>query len=247
MLKPVILLKKRIFKLEERIPIWLALSEFYLDTGLDDSDLRHIAYTFLESPYSFEEIKAINKYEVFPVLQSNLYSVAGNWAGFDEIMLADTISTRLRNVSRYHKMIVDITYPLSGWMQLGYWTKATRIYNKHKIQPDDFIVACRAAYKNGMLPFQFEKFEDPIYRQLEEMVDGYHSANRLQEFQGYLEDRHYYINIWVAYFLMEKFTLDDITFNSCYRLIKGDHTRFTGENQMNNCLNWLDEKRKVRG
>ena len=50
--------------LEERRPIWIALSEFYLDTELDGSDFRRIAFTILDSPYSFDEVKRINKYEV---------------------------------------------------------------------------------------------------------------------------------------------------------------------------------------
>ena len=44
----------------ERKPIWIALSEFYLDTELGDSDFRQIAFTILESPYSFNEVKIIN-------------------------------------------------------------------------------------------------------------------------------------------------------------------------------------------
>ena len=50
--------------LEERRPIWIALSEFYLDTELDGSDFRRIAFTILDSTYSFDEVKRINKYEV---------------------------------------------------------------------------------------------------------------------------------------------------------------------------------------
>jgi hypothetical protein len=60
--------------IEQRKPIWIALSEFYLDTELGDSDFRQIPFTILESPYSLDEVKTINKYEVFPVLQSNLLS-----------------------------------------------------------------------------------------------------------------------------------------------------------------------------
>ncbi len=81
--------------IEERKPIWIVLSEFYLDTELQESDFRHIAFKIIESPYSIDKVKEINKYEVFPVLQPNLLSVAGEWAGFDEEWLINSITDSL--------------------------------------------------------------------------------------------------------------------------------------------------------
>ena len=70
--------------LMERKPIWVALSAFYLDTELHRTDFKHIATVIYKSPYNLDEVKTINKYEVFPVLQLNLLSVAGIWTGFNE-------------------------------------------------------------------------------------------------------------------------------------------------------------------
>ena len=36
-------------KIKERKPIWIALSEFYLDIELQESDLRDIAFKIIES------------------------------------------------------------------------------------------------------------------------------------------------------------------------------------------------------
>jgi uncharacterized membrane protein YukC len=68
---------KKPLNIVQLIPIWLAPSEFYLDKELQDSDFRQIAISILESSYSFEEVKTINKYEVFPILQANILSSTG--------------------------------------------------------------------------------------------------------------------------------------------------------------------------
>ena len=120
------------FSIEHRKPVWVALSEFYLDTELQDSDLRHIAVTFLDSPYTLDEVKAINKYEVFPILQANLLSVAGVWAGFDEEWLVDKITTRLANRTKFKDFGVKVSYRMSKWMQETYWNRLIRIYDDLK-------------------------------------------------------------------------------------------------------------------
>lgn len=70
--------------LGKRKPLWLALSNLFLDTELQDYDLSYIAQSMKESGYSLDEIYAILMTEVLPVCISNMYSVAGEWAGFDE-------------------------------------------------------------------------------------------------------------------------------------------------------------------
>jgi hypothetical protein len=105
--------------IEERKPIWIALSDFYLDTELQESDFRHIAFKIIESPYSLEEVKEINKYEIFPVLQPNLMSVAGEWAGFPEnwttLYIANRAFGGLRKFSAIyqHRQIVDLAFKMN--------------------------------------------------------------------------------------------------------------------------------------
>src|SRR5688572_10265149 len=170
------------FNIEDRKPIWIALSEFYLDTELQDSDFRHIALTILESPYTLDEVKKINKYEVIPILQVNLLSVAGEWAGFDEAWLVDKITTRLKTKTKLSDIGVKASYQMFKWMSKRYWGNLEKMYNDIKINPDTFILTCRTAYINNVLPFQFDKSENPIYKKLEQIAINYRDTNRLQDF-----------------------------------------------------------------
>src|SRR5688500_1297338 len=71
-------------KIEERAPVWIALSELFLDTELQDDDRERIAKTLAASPYSEKKLEEILRFEVTPVLKANLRCVAGEWSGFDE-------------------------------------------------------------------------------------------------------------------------------------------------------------------
>lgn len=81
--------KQNAFELdiENRKPIWAALSEFYLDTELSGADFDRIAIIFKNSGLPAADIRQIDLLEVFPVLRPNLLSVAGVWDGFDEAWL----------------------------------------------------------------------------------------------------------------------------------------------------------------
>jgi len=118
--------------IEERKPIWIALSEFYLDVELQESDLSHIALMVFESPYSINKVKKINKYEVFPVLQPNLLSVAGAWAGFDEEWLINSITDSLTKRKAIKTIGIEISYLLFKWMCKEYWEKLDKAYDQIK-------------------------------------------------------------------------------------------------------------------
>ena len=66
----------------DRLPVWIALSELYLDTALDEADLDRIASVLKASPYGRAEIEHILRNEVAPAFSANLLSVAGEWAGW---------------------------------------------------------------------------------------------------------------------------------------------------------------------
>lgn len=83
-------------ELQRRKPVWIALSEFYQDTELQEHDFQRIATVFGESGYSMVELKRINYEEVAPVLSANLVSAAGVWSGFDEAWLEEEIIKRLK-------------------------------------------------------------------------------------------------------------------------------------------------------
>lgn len=240
--------------IEQRKPIWIALSEFYLDTELGDSDFRQIAFTILESPYSLDEVKAINKYEVFPVLQSNLLSPAGVWAGFDEDWLVDKISSRLNNKTKLNDIGVAISYQAFKWMCKDYWVKLEKMYNDIQINPDTFILTCRTAFLNNLFPFQFDKATLPLYKKLEQIALDYKQKGQLRQFYEHLKEGQYYINFWTAYFLIEKFDLtgaekliglkdNESIIEHCYRLIENHFQNFKDKEQVKNCSFWLEEKK----
>ena len=115
----------------DRIPIWLALSNLYLDTELQEDFYLDFAQKIKASPYSLEEVKAINKYEVFPVLQSNLTSVAGEWASFEEAWLIERITTRLKKRTKLSRLAVESSFYMFKRMQKEHWEKLENHYNGH--------------------------------------------------------------------------------------------------------------------
>ncbi|WP_369992174.1 DUF7079 family protein [Pseudomonas xanthosomatis] len=69
---------------QRRLKVWQALSEFFLDTEIDNGTFDYVAKAIIESDYSPEEVQTILWGEVFPALESNLRSVAGEWAGWTD-------------------------------------------------------------------------------------------------------------------------------------------------------------------
>jgi hypothetical protein len=86
--------------LDNRRPVWDALSSLFLDT--DTSLSREWRVQLLSaSPYSLEQLHHILVDEVYPICRWNLLSVAGEWAGFDLAWLEGRILRRLRSPLRF--------------------------------------------------------------------------------------------------------------------------------------------------
>lgn len=79
--------------LEQRKPVWMVFSEFWLDMELDSTDLHRIASILADPPFSLDELESIYLFEVAPVVYLNTFVVAGVWAGFD----GDWLSRKRRN------------------------------------------------------------------------------------------------------------------------------------------------------
>jgi hypothetical protein len=80
--------------LANRDPVWAALSEMFLDTELDTDDIRRVGAVLATSPYELSELEIILLDEVYPACRSNLFLVAGEWAGFDQDWLRERILRR---------------------------------------------------------------------------------------------------------------------------------------------------------
>lgn len=64
-------------EIERRKPVWASLSELWLDTELEEGDLRRIAGVMEASGYPIAVLRDIYLYEVAPVVFGNLLVVAG--------------------------------------------------------------------------------------------------------------------------------------------------------------------------
>ena len=86
-------------ELERRKPVWKAFSEFFLDTRLTGSDVERIARIARASGYSLAELRDIYLCEVAPAVGLNLWSIAGEWAGFEEQWLYERAARHARHRS----------------------------------------------------------------------------------------------------------------------------------------------------
>ena len=109
--------------LKVRKPLWIALSELFLDTELQDYTHTHIAKVMKESGYALDEIEDILMLEVFPVLISNLHSIAGEWAGFNEAWLCETLIAATPP-NRFRRWLNRRSF----WMINDDWQKIVEIY-----------------------------------------------------------------------------------------------------------------------
>ncbi len=103
--------------IRERMPVWDALSEFFLDTELQDDDHKRIAKVLARSPYSEVELWEILRFEVYPACHFNLLCVAGEWAMFGEEWLTERVAPRCGKRPRFHWPI------LHWWMFRHHWRK----------------------------------------------------------------------------------------------------------------------------
>ena len=118
-------------ELKNRQVVWAALSRFYLDTELDDTDYNIIARKLRKSNYKLIELKEIDLYEVFPVLQMNLLSLTGEWAGFDEEWLNEMCLIQFhKRENKQYQLITKAKNKLHYWMRKKHWTEI-----EQKIEP----------------------------------------------------------------------------------------------------------------
>jgi hypothetical protein len=106
-----------------RRPVWRVLSDLFLDTELQDHDLIRIAATLAESCYSLADVETILYREVYPVCIGNLSCMAGEWAGFDNEWLAESILRR----SGRSWALMNFLEP-RRWMIRRYWKRIKVLY-----------------------------------------------------------------------------------------------------------------------
>ncbi len=107
----------------ERAQIWIALSDLYLDTEMQEYTYRRIAKIIAESSYSFSQVQQIDRAEVFPVLYSNMLSTAGVWDGFHEEWLIETIQKKIARENFLNRITRNLTYRMFKKTFAPHWEK----------------------------------------------------------------------------------------------------------------------------
>ncbi len=108
--------------IETRKPVWNALSELYLDTELSTSDFERIAIILKQSGYTLSQLKEIDLLEIFPLLQTNLYSPAGVWDGFDsDWLFLNCKKNYKKRQNWFHKLKCRFWNIFSYSMREDYW------------------------------------------------------------------------------------------------------------------------------
>ena len=110
---------------KERVRVWSALSELYLDTEVGDL-VPGIAGTLAASPWSERELWEILADEVGPAVSLNMFSMAGEWAGFDETWLTREILLRRRGLLRRTPGVREVLRFLNTFMILKDWRAVRR-------------------------------------------------------------------------------------------------------------------------
>ena len=83
--------------IERRRPVWIALSDLWLDNEIDDGRAKDIAKVILASGFSESEIEEIFVFELAPVLYRNHLDTAGIWSGFDPERVREEAEKRMGN------------------------------------------------------------------------------------------------------------------------------------------------------
>jgi hypothetical protein len=119
---------ERSHQLHQRRPVWIALSQLYLDTELDEAQLLDILKVISESPYTIEEAKKIDFFEIYPVLKFNILSPAGEWRGFDEEWLTEKIERRFKGDMILAWELSGLKYWWAKKFTSSYWDKLDRYW-----------------------------------------------------------------------------------------------------------------------
>lgn len=113
----------------DRRPVWVALSELWLDTELSEDDLRRIARVLADSGLSLDELRRVYLVEVAPVVHPNLLCVAGEWTGFDEAWLCSQIVRNLRDRPRRTRFLswFPLTRGLMTYATERHWRRLAEL------------------------------------------------------------------------------------------------------------------------
>lgn len=125
-------------EIERRKPLWLILSDLWLDSEPAEMTYQSIVREILNSNYSFETVEKVMTEEVAPVVYFNLLNIfpGGNWAGFDAEWLYRSILQNIEKQERspFYRAWVKSSagnFVMTKMMRED-WKKVTELYLRSK-------------------------------------------------------------------------------------------------------------------
>ena len=107
-------------QIKERLPVWKALSEFFLDTELQPEDLEQIAKGLAKSAYSEDKLEGILDFEVCRGCRINW--LLWEWISFDEDWLVERIKPHYDKRAWFKRLFVW----RHRWIYERHWKKVKR-------------------------------------------------------------------------------------------------------------------------
>ncbi|NVO86810.1 hypothetical protein [Hymenobacter terrestris] len=89
---------------------------------------------------------------------------------------------------------------------------------------DSFLMQCRENFFRGITPSG--PGAETAKQALVALYEGLTTANQMEAFIGFLQEGHYYINLWAAHLLVEHYRPDGPTRQLCMDTI-GSHVMST--------------------
>lgn len=111
-------------EIERRLPVWVILSELFLDTSFDGADYDRMADQLERSSFPVAEIERILREDVSPAFSWNLLQAAGEWAGWHEDDVRKIVASSVKRRSTpgmtalFKKLITPRIIP-SDWTEIA--------------------------------------------------------------------------------------------------------------------------------
>lgn len=112
-------------EIQNRIPVWCALAQLFLDTELHPADFARIAAVIFQAGLSAEEAEKILNQEVAPAFTSNLLNVAGEWAGWSDEFIKERVLAHLK-AKTAQRAIAKIRARGHRSLYMGAWKEVAR-------------------------------------------------------------------------------------------------------------------------
>ena len=116
-------------EIDERLQIWVAISELWLDNEMREGELKFIAQRLAGSKYSLAELEGIYLYEVAPVVHMNLRSVEGVQKAFPIQWLTDEILKRLEDFG-YQEIPAEDAAHMTEYTT-AYWERVKKFIEEY--------------------------------------------------------------------------------------------------------------------